>query len=75
MKVIDGIKNRNEQLFLKQSKMHDYDVELKQLEGESSSKIKRDLTEAKRKIERKYSPARVKQIGIHKLNNETKNLI
>ncbi len=43
--------------------MSEFDVDIKKLEGMSSSKVRRDLVEAKRKIERQYTPAKLRALG------------
>lgn len=50
-------------MYLQKSKINEFDVDIKKLEGMSSNKIKRDLIEAKRKVERKYSPDKLKLLG------------
>lgn len=50
--MIDAIQGHNKKVFLQRSKLSEFDVEVKKLEGISSSKIKRDLIEARRRVER-----------------------
>lgn len=56
---------------MNKNKISEFDIDIKKLEGVSSSKVKRDLVEAKRKIERQYTPAKLKALGsVREVSND-----